>query len=141
MAGVKKGSSDNLTSPIPHLLNADFLTAAARLTAGQVHYPGRDYYQRDTDTHYRLLALAKCFLADGVTAATQAGTWGTLEAHWSASTVQTVNAKGSTTASPSEQAVGTALAAQQLAITNLNNLAVRSAVTGYTPEIAPLPTF
>ena len=82
MAGIQKGSSDNLTSPIPHLLNADFVSAVARLAAGLVHYAGRDYYQRDTDSHYRLKALSKCFAADGTTPATMPGTWGTLEAHW-----------------------------------------------------------
>ena len=130
MPGVRKGSSDNLTSPIPHLLNADFLTAVARLTAGQVHYAGRDYYQRDTDTHYRLLALPKCFLADGTTPATQNGTWGTIEAHWVAqgmavaqlAAVNNLTATAISNATPpSIDAVNVSLALKANTVTVQNN--------------------
>ena len=81
-SGIQIGSSFRLTSPIPTLVNAVFLNAAGRLAAGQLRNTAWDYHQQDTATYWRIKPQAACFLANGTTAVTQAGTWGTLEAHW-----------------------------------------------------------
>lgn len=127
MAGIQKGSSDNLTSPIPHLLNSDFLTAVARLAPGLIHYAGRDYYQRDTDTHYRLKALSKCFAADGTTPATLPGTWGTLEAHWVTAASAAAAPTNGTNGTNGNRILALA-AAPALSDGNLADLAIVSAV-------------
>lgn len=80
--GIPVGSSTRLTSPIPHLANASFANEAARLAPGQLRHTAWDYHQESDGTYWRIKARAACFLADGTTVATQAGTWGTLADHW-----------------------------------------------------------
>ena len=82
MAGIPIGSSFRLTSPQPHLTNASFADAPARLAQGQLRHVSWRYSQDNPDAHYRIKPLAICFLADGITPAVQFDSWGTLEAHW-----------------------------------------------------------
>ena len=81
-SGIPIGSSLRYTSPIPVLTNAAFANSAGRLAPGQLRHTAWDYHEQDTATYWRVKPLAQCFLADGTTPATQAGTWGTLGAHW-----------------------------------------------------------
>ncbi|GAC1589663.1 MAG: hypothetical protein NVS3B25_07420 [Hymenobacter sp.] len=98
MSGINVGSSFNLTSPIPHLKNADFADAATRKAKGQLRHEAWDYHEAATATYWRIKPLAQCFLADGTTPATQFGTWGTLDAHWLANGGQAVPFASATTA-------------------------------------------
>jgi hypothetical protein len=66
----------------PTFVGGSFKTAAARLGAGQARNPDTPVYQQDTGEFHYLRPLAECFEADGVTPATNRGTWGTLNAHW-----------------------------------------------------------
>ena len=82
MPGLKISASLLLSTSQPLLANASFASAAARLALGQLRHASWRYSQESPDAHYRLQPLASCFLANGTTPATQAGTWGSLEAHW-----------------------------------------------------------
>lgn len=66
----------------PTFVGGSFPTAAARLGAAQARNPDTLVYQQDTGDFYALQPLHLCFQADGVTQATNRGTWGTLNAHW-----------------------------------------------------------
>jgi hypothetical protein len=80
--GTPKSSADRFVSDVPLNLTSDFVNEAERLTSGQLRYTGWDYHDKDSGKHYSIKPITQCFLADGVTQATQAGTWGTLPAHW-----------------------------------------------------------
>lgn len=82
MPGLKISASLLLSTSQPLLANASFASAAARLALGQLRHASWRYSQELPDAHYRLQPLASCFLSNGTTPATQAGTWGSLEAHW-----------------------------------------------------------
>jgi hypothetical protein len=66
---------------VPLLKHAYFTSQAARLGAGQKRHQSWNYYQEGLG-FLELLPLAQCFLSDGVTPATNNGSWGTLLAHW-----------------------------------------------------------
>ncbi len=79
---VSDSLNPTYSSPnVPTFVGGAFATAAARRSAGQSRRPDLVVYQQDDGSSYKLLPLALCFNTDG-TAATNRGTWGTLDAHW-----------------------------------------------------------